>query len=124
MCVWLLAAFPSTRPFNTLPWAADKESVVLSLVRLFWIPLHVFVSVNTALLGTDLPNVYVQATGFPLLKYTGWVAEPADESNLTADVAEPPAEDEPAYEWVCPLVANWFLFTALSSYPFHPASYI
>ena len=38
---------------------------------------HVFVSVNTALLGTDLPRVYAHATGLPPEKYTGCVELPA-----------------------------------------------
>ena len=42
-------------------------------------------SVNTALLGTDFPKVYVQATGLPSEKYTGVVAEPAEELSLLAD---------------------------------------
>jgi len=56
-CVWEEDAFPSINPFNTLPCAADNESDVLSDVRLFCIPLHVLVSVNTAFEGTDFPKV-------------------------------------------------------------------
>jgi len=48
--------------------------------------------VNTALLGTDLPSEYEQTTGLPPEKYTGCVFDPADESSLTAEFAEPPAE--------------------------------
>lgn len=83
---------------KTLPILAVRESTVDVLVRTFCTPRHVLVSVKRAFAGTDLARVYVHAVGFPPEKYTGWVADPVVAvSSLTALVAEPPADEDPAY---------------------------
>jgi len=47
------------------------------VVVLYLIGRHVLVSVNTAFAGTLVSTVNPQATGLPLLKYTGLVELPA-----------------------------------------------
>ena len=62
----MLAAFPSRRPFNNLRGAADNESVVLSLVRLFWIPRQVLLS-GTVTVPNEAPFLFLRVIVWSLI---------------------------------------------------------
>ena len=100
MCSWILVGFVSAAPQWEPPYILFKASTVfrdldnkehvLYIYPIFTIS-GVFYSSNL------LPKEYVQATGLPSLKYTGFLAEPAvSVVNLTALLAEPPTLVLPA----------------------------